>query len=131
MPKFASFTQILGNQATFSKIWQRHFFVFIAIHFHAKNHENPPSGFQEKCVTDGRTDGRTDVRKDGTDFIGPLRQSRGSKNQTNNDRRPRPRTIVCKLLRFKDKQKIIQSSKRLKNSGIFVYEDFCKDTEDH
>ena len=58
------------------------------------------------------------------------RMKKNQKNQTNNDRRPRPRTIVCKLLRFKDKQKIIQSSKRLKNSGIFVYEDFCKDTMD-
>ena len=52
------------------------------------------------------------------------------KNQSNNDRRSRPRTIVCKLLRFKDKQKIIQNSKKLKDTGIFFYEDFCKDTMD-
>ena len=39
-------------------------------------------------------------------------------------------TIICTLLRFKDKQIIIQSSKKLKNAGIFIYEDFCKDTMD-
>ena len=53
-----------------------------------------------------------------------------NKDQSNNERRSRPRTIVCKLLRFKDKQKIIQNSKKLKNTGIFVDEDFCKDTMD-
>ena len=53
-----------------------------------------------------------------------------NKDQSNNERRSRPRTIVCKLLRIKDKQKIIQNSKKLKNTGIFVYEDFCKDTMD-
>ena len=39
-------------------------------------------------------------------------------------------TIICRLLRFKDKQIIIQSSKKLKNADIFIYEDFCKDTMD-
>ena len=58
------------------------------------------------------------------------RMKKKNKDQSNNERRSRPRTIVCKLLRFKDKQKIIQNSKKLKNTGIFVYEDFCKDTMD-
>ena len=58
------------------------------------------------------------------------RMKNKNKDQSNNERRSRPRTIVCKLLRFKDKQKIIQNSKKLKNTGIFVYEDFCKDTMD-
>lgn len=40
----------------------------------------------------------------------------------------RPRTIVCKFLRFKDKQKILKNAKKLKNSGIYIYEDFCNDT---
>ena len=31
------------------------------------------------------------------------------------------------MLRFKDKQRIIQTSKKLINTGIFIYEDFCKD----
>ena len=40
----------------------------------------------------------------------------------------RPRTIICKFLRFKDKQKILMNAKKLKNSGIYIYEDFCNDT---
>ena len=58
------------------------------------------------------------------------RMKKKNKDQSNNERRSRPRTIVCKLLRFKDKQKIIQNSKKLKNTGIFVYKGFCKDTMD-
>ena len=40
----------------------------------------------------------------------------------------RSRTIICKFLRFKDKQKILKNAKKLKNSGIYIYEDFCNDT---
>ena len=40
----------------------------------------------------------------------------------------KPRTIVCRLLRFKDKEKNLQNSKKLKDTGIFIYEDFCKTT---
>ena len=43
-------------------------------------------------------------------------------------RRSRPRTIVCRFLRFKDKQKILQNAKKLKDAGIVIYEDFCSDT---
>ena len=39
-----------------------------------------------------------------------------------------PRTIICRFLRFKDKRKILQNAKKLKNTGIDIYEDFCKDT---
>ena len=39
-----------------------------------------------------------------------------------------PRTIVCRFLRFKDKQKFFQNAKKLKDTGIFIYEDFCSDT---
>ena len=55
---------------------------------------------------------------------------KGGKDRSNNERNSRPRTIICRLLRFKDKQTIIQSSKKLKNTGIFIYENFCKDTMD-
>ena len=40
----------------------------------------------------------------------------------------RPRTIIYRFLRFKDKQKILKNAKKLKNSGIYIYEDFCNDT---
>ena len=50
------------------------------------------------------------------------------KNTTKNQNRPR--TIICKLNKFKDKQKILKNAKCLKNTGIYIYEDFCKDTMD-
>ena len=40
----------------------------------------------------------------------------------------RQRTIVCNLLCFKDKQKILQNAKKLKDTGIYVYEDFSNET---
>ena len=43
-------------------------------------------------------------------------------------RRSRPRTIVCRFLCFKDKQKILLNAKKLKDTGIFIYEDFYSDT---
>ena len=58
------------------------------------------------------------------------RIKKSGKDRSNNERDSSPRTIICRLLRFKDKQRIIQSSKKLKNTGIFIYEDFCKDTMD-
>ena len=42
--------------------------------------------------------------------------------------RSKPRTIVCKLLRFKDKQNILRKAKLLKGTNIFINEDYCQDT---
>ena len=39
----------------------------------------------------------------------------------------RPQTIICRFVWFKDKQKKLQNSKKLNNTGINNYEDFCKD----
>ena len=38
------------------------------------------------------------------------------------------RTIICCIIKFREKQKPLKNVKLLKNSGIFVYEDFGKDT---
>ena len=40
----------------------------------------------------------------------------------------KPGTIVCRFLKFKDKEKILGNSKKLKDTGIFIYESFCKET---
>ena len=40
----------------------------------------------------------------------------------------RLRTIICLITKFKEKQKILKNAKLLKNTGIFIYENFCKDT---
>lgn len=46
--------------------------------------------------------------------------------QTN---RPKPYKIISKPTKFdKDKQKILKNAKYLKDTGIFIYEDLCKDT---
>ena len=55
---------------------------------------------------------------------------KSEKDRARNERNSRSRTIICGLLRFKDKQKIIRSSKKLKNIGIFIYEVMFKDTTD-
>ena len=58
------------------------------------------------------------------------RMKKSEKDRSNNERNSCPPTIICRLLRFKDKQRIIRISKKLKNTGIFIYEEFCKDTMD-
>ena len=40
----------------------------------------------------------------------------------------KPRCIVFKLLNYKDKELILNNASRLKNTGIFVNEDFSKET---
>ncbi|XP_065684069.1 uncharacterized protein LOC136096583 [Hydra vulgaris] len=40
----------------------------------------------------------------------------------------KPRTIVLKLLNFQDKTKILSATKNLRGTGIYVNEDFAKET---
>ena len=42
--------------------------------------------------------------------------------------RRRPRTIIFKLLNWKDKELILNNRNHLKNSGIYINEDFSEDT---
>ena len=65
----------------------------------------------------------SDVEIDRCHRIGPHKTKTGQ----NQDR---PGTIVCRLNRFKDKQHILINSKKLKNTGIYIYENFSKDTKD-
>ena len=39
-----------------------------------------------------------------------------------------PRTIICQFNKFKDKQQISNNTKKLRDRGIYIYEDFSKDT---
>ena len=45
--------------------------------------------------------------------------------------RHQTRTIVCKLLQFKDKQNILRKAKLLKGTKIFINEDYCLDTVEY
>ena len=65
----------------------------------------------------------SDAEIDRCHRIGPHKTKTGQ----NQDR---PGTIVCRLNRFKDKQHILINSKKLKNTGIYIYENFSKDTKD-
>ena len=42
------------------------------------------------------------------------------------DNNDQPRTILCKLLSYKDKFKVLQNCKKLKGSHICINEDFCQ-----
>ena len=43
-------------------------------------------------------------------------------------KKDQPRTIVCKLLSYKDKIKVLQNCKKLKGSHIYINEEFCQAT---
>ena len=45
--------------------------------------------------------------------------------------RNKPRPIVCKCLRFKNKQKILRNAKLLKGTNTFINEDYCQDTVEY
>ena len=40
----------------------------------------------------------------------------------------KPKTIVCKLLSYKQKREVLKNAKKLKGSNIFINEDFCFET---
>ena len=40
------------------------------------------------------------------------------------------RIIICQFSKFKDKQQILNNAKKLRDRGIYIYEDFSKDTMD-
>ena len=51
-------------------------------------------------------------------------------NNNRDDNQNRPRTIILKLLRYKDKELVLNNCKKLKGTGIFVYEDFSNETNE-
>ena len=51
-----------------------------------------------------------------------------SKKSKSNSISEKPRTIVCKLLNYKQKEEILRNTKNLKGSNFFINEDFCRET---
>ena len=49
----------------------------------------------------------------------------GSKQNKNGDK---PRTIFAKLLNYRDKEEILKNANKLKDTGIYINEDFSKET---
>ena len=58
------------------------------------------------------------------DHIERAHRSRSKSNSNNG----KPRTIVCKLLNYKQKEEILRKTKKLKGSNIFINEKFCYET---
>ena len=48
-----------------------------------------------------------------------------------NDKSTKPRTIVCNLLSFKEKKLVMKNAKKLKNTNIFIDEDFSPETMEY
>ena len=46
-------------------------------------------------------------------------------NRSKNNNSEKPRTVVCKLLNYKQKEEILRNAKKLKGSKVFINEDFC------
>ena len=51
-----------------------------------------------------------------------IERAQRSKGKTNSNK---PRTIVCKLLSYKQKKEVLKNAKKLKGSNIFINEDSC------
>ena len=50
------------------------------------------------------------------------------RNKRNKDKRTKPRTIVCKILSYKQKKEVLKNPNKLKGTDIFLNEDFCHET---
>ena len=57
-----------------------------------------------------------------------IERTHRSKRSESNSNSGKPRTIVCKLLNYKQKEEILRNTKTLKRSNIFINEDFCYET---
>ena len=54
-----------------------------------------------------------------------IERAHRSKRNKGNKNSGKPRTIVCKLLNYKQKEEILRNIKKLKGSNIFINEGFC------
>ena len=52
-----------------------------------------------------------------------------SRNQSG-QHQGRPHTIIYQFNKFKDKQQILNKAKKLRDTGLYIFEDFSKDTMD-
>ena len=50
-----------------------------------------------------------------------------SSKQSNTNNRNNPNTIICNLLRHKDKLKILQKANKLRRTNIFINKDFIRE----
>ena len=48
-----------------------------------------------------------------------------------NDKSTKPRTIICKLLSFKEKELVMKNTRKMKNANIFIDEDFSHENMEY
>ena len=53
------------------------------------------------------------------------------RNKRNKDKKTKPRPIVCKILSYKQKKEIQKNANKLKDTNIFINEEFCHETRLH
>ena len=56
------------------------------------------------------------------------RTHRRSSRQNNTNNGNNPQTIMCSLVRYKEKVKILQKVKKLRGTNIFIKENFSRET---
>ena len=83
----------------------------------------------ENCEADVETLFREKLDTDDRTII--ERAGRTKKKKKKNSKQKQPRTIICRLLNYKDKESILLNCRKLKESNIFVNEDFSQETLDH
>ena len=57
-----------------------------------------------------------------------IERAHHSKRSKSNNNNGKPRTIVCKLLNYKQKEETLRYTRKLKENKIFINEDFCYET---
>ena len=57
-----------------------------------------------------------------------LKEHIAQKKSKSNGISEKPRTIVCKLLNYKQKEEMLRNTKNLTGSNFFINEDFCHET---
>ena len=81
----------------------------------------------EDCKKELDTLFKERVSTEGEIIIESAQEVKTGKGKKNNS----PRTIVCRILSYKDTVKILRNVKKLKGKNIFINEDFCQATLDH
>ena len=60
-----------------------------------------------------------------------LQKKPTEQRKTKNSKKTQSRTIICRLLNFKDKKNLLKNCRKLKGSNIFVNEDFSQEVLEH
>ena len=60
-----------------------------------------------------------------------IKRAHRVKNKQKRDKKTKPRTIVCQILSYKQKKKVLKNANKLKVANIFINQGFCYETVHH